>query len=142
MGSGVRVFFVDENDCLKRVPYARLNRLTNFDPSETLKEYAGKLLRYALIILGVEKRKPIKIYHIYYGILPFDQDGRIDKEEWYRMIELVMESSLVSIYDQPKKVIDATDIFAQKRLKNEFSWKPTEEIKSEIIKSIFKQVSH
>ena len=42
MGTGIRVFLVDEHDSLQRLSLARLERLLHFDRGESLPQYSGK----------------------------------------------------------------------------------------------------
>jgi hypothetical protein len=41
MGVSVRVFLVDDNDSLQRIPMAKLDRLLHFDRIERLQRFAG-----------------------------------------------------------------------------------------------------
>ena len=52
MGMSVRVFLVDDNDSLQRIPMTRLDRLLHFDRRESLQQYAGKRVRCAMVFLG------------------------------------------------------------------------------------------
>ena len=56
IGTGLRVFLVDDNDTLQRLSMARLERLLRFDAGEHLLQYAGKRIRCAMVILQVEGR--------------------------------------------------------------------------------------
>jgi len=53
MGMACRVFFVNDNDSLQRIPMARLDRLLHFDQRESVQQYAGKRVRCATVILEV-----------------------------------------------------------------------------------------
>ena len=46
MGTGIRIFFVQDYGSLKRFPVARFEHLMNHDPKEFLPEYAGERVRY------------------------------------------------------------------------------------------------
>ena len=50
MGLSIRVFIIEDDDTIKRLPLARYERLLKSDPNEQLLEYAGKRVRYALIL--------------------------------------------------------------------------------------------
>lgn len=56
MGIGIRVFLIDDNDSLQRLPLARLERLLHFDRRESLHLYAGKRVRCAMVVVEVEGR--------------------------------------------------------------------------------------
>jgi len=67
MGTGIRIFFVHDDGSLKRFPVARFGRLFQGHPEECLPEYAEKRVRYALVTLDLENRKPVEILGIGYG---------------------------------------------------------------------------
>jgi hypothetical protein len=49
MGTGCRVFLSGDNDSLQRISMVRLTRLLHFDRRESLQQYAGKHVRFAII---------------------------------------------------------------------------------------------
>ena len=51
MGLGIRIYIVEEDDSLKRLTLKRYNRFIKGHPDEGLMQYAGKKIRYALIVL-------------------------------------------------------------------------------------------
>ena len=65
MGIGLRVFFVlNESDRLQRISLKRFDGLWG-DSKERFPEYAGQSMRYALVILETQNRKPNAITSIY-----------------------------------------------------------------------------
>ena len=91
MGVSVRVFLVDDNDSLQRIPLSRLDRLLHFDRRESLQQYAGKRVRCAMAFLEVVGRRVLSIRNIDYFWLSFDDEGRINKKEWEKGMRLGME---------------------------------------------------
>ena len=61
MGLRIRIFIVEEDDTIKRLPLACYERLLNRDPNESLPKYTGQRVRYALIIVDLINRRPIEI---------------------------------------------------------------------------------
>ena len=61
MGLSIRIFIVEDDDTIKRLPLARYERLLKRDPDERLLEYAGKRVRYALIVVDLVNRRPIEV---------------------------------------------------------------------------------
>jgi len=61
MGVSVRVFLVDDNDSLQRIPMSRLERLLHFDRVESLPQYAGKRVRCAMVFVDVAGRQVLAI---------------------------------------------------------------------------------
>ena len=124
MGIGCRVFLVDDNDSLQRIPMTRLDRLLHFDRRESLQQYAGKRVRCAMAFSEVAGRRVLSIRNIDYFWLSFDDKGRISKKEWEKGMHLGMEL-LPSVGEYPKQVINAQHRFAKRRYEHEFKWKPT-----------------
>ena len=135
MGVSVRVFLVDDNDSLQRIPLTRLDRLLHFDRRESLQQYAGKRVRCAMVFSLVAGRRVLSIRNIDYFWLSFDDKGRIDKKEWEKGIRLGMEL-LPSIAEYPKQVINAQHRFAMRRYEHEFKWKPSREVEQSIVAAI------
>jgi hypothetical protein len=137
MGMSCRVFLVDDNDSLQRIPIATLNRLLHFDRVESLQHYAGKRVRCAMAFLEVAGRRVLSIRNIDYFWLSFDDKGRIDKKEWENGMRLGMEL-LPSILDgeHPKQVINARHRFAKRRYEHEFKWKPSRKVEQAIVAAI------
>ncbi|TET68671.1 MAG: hypothetical protein E3J56_11075 [Candidatus Aminicenantes bacterium] len=63
-----------------RISTSRFDRIQNRDPKEALIQYKDSRIRYAMVILQLENRKPISIVQIDYGYLLFDSEGRIDPD--------------------------------------------------------------
>ena len=140
MGTGCRVFFLDDKDSLERIAMARLNRLLRFDQRESLPQYAGKRVRCAMVFVEVEGRQVLAIQNIQCSILTFDASGRLDKKEWERGMHLGMEL-FPPIQDEeyPKQVIDAHHRFAKRRYEHEFKWMPTRKVEAAIVAAIFRK---
>ena len=139
MGTGIKVFLVDDNDALQRLSVARLERLLRFEPGERLPQYARKRIRCAMVMLQVAGRQPLAIRQIDYFLLSFDARGRIDKKEWEKEMRLGLElmPSLLRGQD-PKQVLDARHRFAKRRYDHEFKWKPSRKIEEAIMGAIFR----
>jgi hypothetical protein len=137
MGVSIRVFLVDDNDSLQRIPMAKLDRLLHFDRRESLQQYAGKRVRCAMAFSEVAGRRVLSIRNIDYFWLSFDDKGRIDKKEWEKGMRLGMEL-LPSIPDKEhsKQVINAQHRFAKRRYEHEFKWKPSRKVEEAIVAAI------
>ena len=138
MGSGLRVFLVNDDGSLKRFPLARFERLFQGHPEESLPEYAEKRVRYALVVVDLVNREPVEIIGIQYAILTFDSKGEIDAAELEKEIRLGVDMAPVgTIAPLSRKVVDAKHRFLQKRYENRYLWRPTPEIEEAIVKAIF-----
>ena len=110
----------------------------NHDPNECLPEYAGKRVRYALVTVETENRKPIDINLIQYSYLSIDSKGRIDTEELEREERLSLEMlPPISSEENQQKIIDAQHRFAKKQYNERFTWEPSPEIEAAIVKEVF-----
>ena len=74
----LRVFLVNDDDSIQRLPLAQYDRLLERDFEECLPHYAGKRVRYALVVVDLVNRMPVEILRIQYPLLSFDSEGRID----------------------------------------------------------------
>ena len=142
MGIGFRVFLINEDDSLQRLPVKRYERLLDGEPGERLLHYAGKRVRCAMVSLEVRERKPQSIIRIDYLFLSFDAEGRIDRSEREKEVRLAAEfmSPIVpAIFEEEcsGKIIDARSYFAKERYKREFRWLPSPEIEEAITIAIF-----
>jgi hypothetical protein len=138
MGMGCRIFLLDDNESLERLSVARLERLVlHREPEERLPQYAGKRMRCAMVLLEVAGRKPLRIIHTDYLLLPFDAEGRIDSNEWKRGSRLAMDGVTFERRERYVKIIHARHLFARRRYDHEFRWKPSRKIEKAIEDAIF-----
>jgi hypothetical protein len=140
MGATLRIFFVDDDDSLHRIPIARFNRLNKRDPAEHLPRFAGKRVRCAIVILETAGRDPLTIEDILYSIILFDKNGRIDTSRDQREMRLAAE--LMAFPDDEQKapqIIDAKQHFLKRQYAHEFKWKPTRELEEAIVEAVFSQ---
>jgi len=138
MGLSIRVFIVEDDDTIKRLPLARYERLLNRDPDERLLEYAGKRVRYALIVVDFVNRRPIEILRDEFGFLDFDDKGRLKVSELGKEESIAFDMLAPLLSDQTNsQVIDARYKFAKKRYFHQFSWTPTDIIRVAVAEAIF-----
>ena len=138
MGTGVCVFFVDDDESLTRVTVARWERLNNNHPTESFREYAGKKVRYILAFLETENRKPVRFTHTECGYMFFDEEGKRDEEEWLKELQLVGQR--MSWFDPGKKegnVIPSGDRFAHKTYQHKYKWEMSPELLNNLVYEVF-----
>ena len=139
MGIACRVFFLDDNDSLQRIPMAQLDRLLHFDRRESLQQYAGKRVRCATVFLEVAGRQVQAIRNIDYFLLQFNDKGRIDKKDWEKGMHLGMELlPFIPDEEHPERVINAQHRFAKRRYEHEFKWKPSRKVEDAIVAAVFR----
>ena len=67
MGYSLRVFFIDKDDNIKKVPLTRFDRIRARDPKEKLRECKNSRIRYAEIVVELANRKPVLLARAVYG---------------------------------------------------------------------------
>jgi len=138
MGISIRIFFVDDDGSIKRIPLTRYERLLRRDPKECFPQYAGKRVRYIEAAVQCLQRKPVEIIRILYLILTFDSQGMIDGAEQIKQMRLGMEMMPPVIPEHPSKhVVDGRHHFARKSYDDRYRWRPTPEIEEAVVKAIF-----
>ena len=138
MGLSIRVFIVEDNDSIKRLPLAKYERLLKRSSDVRLLKYAGKRIRYALLVVDLVNRRPIEIVRDQFGFLDFDDEGRLKIVEQGNMESLAYDMLAPILSDQTNsQVINARHKFAKKSYLDKFSWEPTDEIIAAIAKAIF-----
>lgn len=137
MGFGFRIFFVNDKDEIKRIPHASFERIFNRDPKEVHLEYKNTRVRYAEVILELENRKPVSIARVVYGYLKFDSKGRVDKKSQDEEQRVAMGMISLPLPGEASNIVHASDRFAEKRFKDNFTWTPSFELEQEIIAKSF-----
>ena len=138
MGLSIRIFIVEDDDSISRLPLAQYERLLKADPVERLPKYAGKRVRYALMVVDLVDRKPIEVVRDQFGFLEFDDNGRLKTAEHEEMESIAFDMLAPVLSEQTNtQVIDARHKFAKKSYFDKLSWKPSDEIIAAISEAIF-----
>ena len=138
MGLSIRVFIVEDDDSISRLPLAQYERLLKGDPDEQLLKYADKRVRYALMVVDLVNRRPIEVIRDQFGFLEFDDNGRLKKAAHEEMESLAFDMLAPVLSEQTNnRIIDARHKFAKKSYFDKFSWKPSDEIIASISEAIF-----
>jgi hypothetical protein len=138
LGIGIRIFVVNDHDSIKRFALARYDRLLERDPKERLTGYAGKCVRYALVVVDLVDREPTEILRIQYSYLSFDSEGRIDPAEGEREARLLLEILPPEpIIRYPLDFIEPKRSLPKKCHDDEHKWMATPDIEAAIVEAIF-----
>jgi len=138
MGLSLRILLINDDDSIRRLPLTKYKRLVGRDPNERLPEYAGKRVRYAEVVVEFYQRKPVRILRMYYFMMSFDSEGRIDLAERDRESRLAMD--VLPPYDVDEEdgpVVNARHLFAKRRYDNRYRWTPSPEMEREIVRATF-----
>ena len=133
MGLAIRVFLVEDDGYLRRLPLAGYERLLRGEAEGRLPQYAGKRVRYALVVVDLVDRKPIEIRHVEYSWLSFDTAGRLDRSEQEKEVRLAIEVLHPVSGEESLQLIDARHRFARKSYHDRYKWKPSSDIQAAII---------
>jgi hypothetical protein len=137
MGLGLRIFLITEDDSLRRLSGEKFQRLRRGEPEERLPEYANKQLRYALVVLETEHRKPVAIHMVQYAYLFFDAEGTLDRTNLEQAARLALDMVPPAASDiNDEWVIDARHRFAKKRYHDQYKWTPTPELEAAIVRAV------
>ncbi len=138
MGTGLRIFIINDDDSIERLTQAKFYRLVERDSGERLPQYADKRIRYAIAYIDFVNRKPKKIVTIQYSMLSFDSEGRLAAAEVERERKLGFEMLLDPGIDPgPTKVGDARQRFAMKSFYDRYTSTPSREIEATIVDAVF-----
>src|SRR6478672_7047802 len=96
MGFASRLFILDQDDGLHRLPGTWFAQMLREPSSRPVPHLAGQRVRFADIVVELIDRKPARIARLYWGYLRFDQDGVLDYEEFSRREVAKLNSSIVA----------------------------------------------
>ena len=136
MGLSLRIFIVEDDDTIHRLPLAKYDRLLEHDSNESLPRYAGNRVRYALVVVNLYNRKPIEILKFQYSYLSFDAKGRLDPDIAQQEARLAFDV-LGPYGDKNGNVIEARHLFAKKRFRDKYTWTASPEVEAAIVNEIF-----
>ena len=115
MGISLKIFIINCDDTLKKLPVSKYQRLLKNDPKERMPEHAGKRVRYVLVLVEYRNRSPIEIIQEQYSYLTFDLDGHLCSSERQKVHRLALEAlSDFPIARKSNNIIDTKQIFAKK----------------------------
>ena len=107
MGLGMRIFIVNDDGSLERLPVRRYNRLLGHESNERLRQYAGKRVRCAVIVVESKDRLPVEIVKSQYSYILFDSNGRLLVEWVEKEARLAMDMLEPVIAEKDKQVVEA-----------------------------------
>lgn len=123
MGMGLRIFIVEDDDSLRRMPVERFNRLCCSDRCERCPEYAGRRMRYALVSVNIQNRRARSVLRVECSYLKFDATGAMDWKDLEEGARLGTESMAPRVAANDN-VIPAGHLFAAERIRAHWTWEP------------------
>ena len=142
MGLGMRIFFVDDEDSIHRIPVSRWDKLQDRNSDEHFPEHAGKCVRSAMVVVELVNRKPVAVNRTFFSQLYFDSNGKLDDDKISDAARLASDITEPNFLEVPKdsNIIDAKKQFSKKTYQNLYKWTPTPKINDAITKAIFGDV--
>ena len=111
MTCSIRIFIVGADDTLYRLARAKFSGMLVDPESYRLPRYAGQRVRMVEAIVELRDRVPCGIARLIYGVLRFDEHGRLDSNTFMRQNFALADL----IPDKPKTnntvVVDASSSF-------------------------------
>ena len=141
MGTGYRVFLVDQDDQLHKISQRRFEDFLNRQEF-VLSPFIGQdKVRCANVVYETDRRRPSVIIHEEYFLLPLGGDGMLDRARLDDGRRLLWQArspleGLEPVVRKDGPVVDGTRIFAEKRVRHECEWRPSLELQTKIREAI------
>lgn len=127
MGTSVRIFTV-QGTKFTPISYARWKRV--WDGEERLPEYAGQRVKYALVFVDTEDRKPVGIKYVEWAYRRIEKDGSFDA---LAAVKEAVDGMSLHAPSQAagSTVLDGRTAFVKRRN----FWEPTAELRNAIYRA-------
>ncbi len=126
-----RLFFVDADDLLYRMPVSAFHRLFQPDATARVPAFAGQRVRLASVVIEVAGTVVLGARRLDFDVLEFDADGRLDARRYgaQQVARLnAMVSAGLGVDTALFGVVDATDRFKARG----GTWTPCPELRRRI----------
>ena len=124
MGLSCRLFLLDPDDGLYRLPNTRFDRLLRDPACPGLPRFAGARVRTANVVVECLDRQPVRIVWTTFGFLRFGEDGRFDRVAFEDHQRAIAELAWAPRFVEPtgtSAVVDAASRFVAQGGR----WKPS-----------------
>ncbi len=127
-------YFVVINDSIKKISRKSMEDFY-FNGKNTLTDYSGQIIDTIDVIVELQNRKPFRIIRLDGSRLKVDKNGGRDDD-----FHMESQQQALSCFETPAEVkstqgvLDATDVFNERKLKNKHIWYPSDKIIYKIAK--------
>lgn len=131
MGFSHRIFLLDQDDVLYRVPASKFDQMLHNPRSHRLPQFAGTRLRMTGITVKLVNRKPIGIAYITFGYFAVDGSGHFDRKAFERHQWARVDSLMNRVLGEPsssENIFDASSRFTAQGGK----WTPSKSLEQRI----------
>jgi len=134
MGTSRRIYVIDENDNIRKIPEKTFNDLHVHGSGVCFPWSKGQKLRHAIVTVYFENRKPIKVVNATFGCVQLDDEGFMDEEFLTKQDQLYNKlCSIQDRYSDDPDVIDVDEKITKQRYREEFHWTPSRELLGRIL---------
>ena len=124
MGLSFRMFLLDQDDVLFRLPNTKFNQMLRNPTSHRLPRFAGTRVRMTNVGVELIDRQAVQVVWITVNVLTFDDEGYFDASSFDRHQRARAELGLAKLVDESTSaptVIDAASRFVAQG----GCWKPS-----------------
>ena len=139
MGISCRMFLLDQDDTLYRLPNTKFDQMLRDPTSCRLPRFAGSRVRMTNVAVERIDRQSIRVVRITFGFLAFDDEGYFDASAFDRHQRALAELVWTRQSTDPKgegSVVDAADRFVAQGGR----WTPSEALQQRIDAAALEQV--
>ena len=114
MGLSGRIFLLDENDGLHRLPNPAFEQMLQDPRACRLARFAGARVRMAHLVVELRDRQPLRVVRATFHILSFDGDGCFMASVFDRQQRALVELAIAPVIGQserPANVVEAAERF-------------------------------
>ena len=123
-----RIFFLDDQGDLVRIPLARWERLHHERSTERMPEWAGKRVKALHVVVELVNRRPVAVRDASGVMVVFDEDGRLDQDTWSDQLRLAVEA----LPGLGNPMTDHRVRFHAKRYRDTYRWEPSPMLVAEV----------
>ena len=124
MGLSFRIFLLDQNDVLFRLPNTKFDQMLRNPTSHRLPRFAGMRVRMTDVGVELIDRQAVQVVWITFNVLTFDDDGYFDASAFDRHQRARAEQGWAKLGDEPTRVPTVIDA-ASRFVAQGGSWKPS-----------------
>ena len=109
-----RIFLLDQNDGLYRLPYTQYDQMLHEPNRCRLQRFAGSRVRMAEAIVELVDRRPIRVVRTTFDFLPFDGEGYVELNAFGLVQRARIETALapaLAMRESAGPIIDAGNRF-------------------------------
>ena len=109
MGLSCRMFLLDQNDSLYRLPNAVFEQMLRDPSSHRFPRFAGARVRMTDVVVELIDRQPIRVVWTTFSILIFDGEGYFDASTFDRHQRARAEMALAPVVAEPERAATVVD---------------------------------